>query len=76
MSKINKDIVSFLLKAAIYTGGNQQIQGRTIFKHNSRKFYKQVENQIFQMPDISTNTQQPSSSKKRASQSSSKNWKK
>ena len=26
MSKINKDIVSFLLKAAIYTGGNQQIQ--------------------------------------------------
>ena len=26
MSKINKDIVSFLLKAAIYTGGNQQIK--------------------------------------------------
>ena len=26
MSKINKDIVSFLLKAAIYTGGNQAIQ--------------------------------------------------
>ena len=58
MSKINKDIVSFLLKAAIYTGGNQQIQ-------EERSSKKQENLQTSRKSDIpDTNTQQSASKPK------------
>ncbi len=62
MSKINKDIVSFLLKAAIYTGNNQHIkeEKRSITQEN----FKTSRESDIPEPDISTNTQQPSSTKK------------
>tara|TARA_B100001540_G_scaffold311380_1_gene330736 strand:- start:2633 stop:5959 length:3327 start_codon:yes stop_codon:yes gene_type:complete len=62
MSKINKDIVSFLLKAAIYIGENQQIKEETL-SITQENLQTSRESDIPD-PNTTTNTQQPSSTKK------------
>ena len=62
MSKINKDIVSFLLKASIYITSNDQIKEET--NNLTQENFKTSRESDIPDPNTITNTQQPSSTKK------------
>jgi len=62
MSKINKDIVSFLLKASIYITNNEQIKEET--NNLTQENFKTSRESDIPDPNTITNTQQPSSTKK------------